>query len=313
MAILQDHLVGRRRRVVVAGGSGFLGRACVRELVAHGFDVVVLSRSAETQVSGATTVLWNGRDHGVWAHALEGAYALINFSGKSINCRFTPANRRALLASRIAPVQALGRAVAACTQPPMVWIQAASPAIYGDMRTPCTEADPAGHGFLAQLCQRWEQAFALVPLTARTRRVVLRIGLVLAADGGALPPLVRLTRMGLGATIGGGRQWMSWIHLADFNAMLLQALADAQVRGVYNATAPAPVPNVVFMHALRQVLHRPSLPSWPTPLVQLGGWLLGTDPLVILQSQHCVPQRWLDHGFAFAYPKLADALRQILG
>ncbi|HEU4593848.1 MAG TPA: NAD-dependent epimerase/dehydratase family protein, partial [Pyrinomonadaceae bacterium] len=201
-----------RGRVVLAGGSGFLGRTLAEELVRQGREVVVLSRTPGRGSGLVREVEWDGESVGEWARHLEGAEAVVNLAGRSVNCRYTRANRREIVESRVNSVNAVGQAIRRCAQPPKVLVQAASLAIYGDAGARvcdesarvCDESAPAGRGFSAETCVRWEEAFDSFELPA-TKKVLLRIGFALGRDGGALETLARLAKFYLGGTVGGGR------------------------------------------------------------------------------------------------------------
>ena len=256
---------------------------------------------------GITGAEWDGHSLGPWAACLDGAAAVINLTGKNVDCRYDAAALAEINASRVDSVRVLDAALLACRQPPPVLIQAASTAIYGDAgNQPCAEDTPAGDGIPPETCVRWEAAVAA--MRAPVRRVVLRISFALATDGGALARLERLTRCFLGGAIGSGRQWISWIHIADLVSLIRRAIADPTMAGIYNATAPDPRPNADFMRALRRALGRPWAPPTTALAVHLGCWLMRTEPVLALTGRRAIPQRLLDEGFAFAHPDLDQAL-----
>ena len=294
--------------VIIAGGSGLLGRHLAAGLVAAGGRVTVLSRRpGQIDADGITGAEWDGHSLGPWAACLEGAAAVINLTGKNVDCRYDAAALAEINASRVDSVRVLDAALLACRQPPPVLIQAASTAIYGDAgNRPCAEDAPAGDGIPPETCVRWEAAVAA--MRAPVRRVVLRISFALATDGGALARLERLTRCFLGGAIGSGRQWISWIHIADLVSLIQRAIADPTMAGIYNATAPDPRPNADFMRALRRALGRPWAPPTPALAVHLGCWLMRTEPVLALTGRRAIPQRLLGEGFAFAHPDLDQAL-----
>ena len=299
------------RRVVLAGGSGFLGQRFAQQLLAAGWEVDVLTRSPGATILGRA-VAWDASTVGDWARVLEGADAVVNFTGKSVNCRYTPANRREILQSRLGSVEAVGRAVAGCTAPPPVLVQAASLAIYGNPGAAlCDETAPPGSGFSVEVCRRWEEAFNNCDVPS-TRKVLLRIGFVLGPAGGALEPLARLARFGLGGPAGSGHQYISWLHVADLNRMLSWAIDSDAAIGTYNATGPAPVTNAEFMATLRRVLRRPWSPPVPAWMVKVGAWAMRTEPELVLTGRRCIPRRAIAQGFKFTYPTLDAALGDIL-
>ena len=299
-------------RIVLAGGSGFLGQWLGRALVARGNDVIVLTRSPDSGPArdGVTYVPWDGRTRGDWTSAIDGAQAVVNLAGRSVNCRYTRENRREIVDSRVDSVRAVADAIRLAERPPAVLVQAASLAIYGDPGdASCDEAAPFGSGFSVETCIAWEKAFD-EQTTPATRRVLLRIGFVLGPDGGALGTLANLTRWGLGGRVGSGRQYISWLHVRDMNRMFQWAI-EGDGTGVYNATGPNPVTNADFMRALRGALHRRVGPPTPAWAVHVGALFMGTEPSLALGGRRCIPKRLLEEGFAFEHPDLTEALREI--
>jgi len=299
-------------RVVLAGGSGFLGRALAGAFARAGYEPVVLTRRVRKRGARVRQVEWDGRTVGPWARELEGAAAVVNLAGRSVDCRHTPKHRREIVESRVHSVEALGRAIRSCGEPPAVLVQAASLAVYGDAgRRVCCEDAPAGRGFPVEVCLRWEQVFDSLELPA-TRKVLLRIGFVLGRDGGALPTLARLARLYLGGTVGHGRQYVSWLHLRDFCRLVLWCVEREGAAGVYNATGPCPVTNAEFMCELRCALKRPWSPRVPAWLVRLGAFLLRTEPALALEGRRCIPERLVEEHFKFLYTNLESALADLL-
>ncbi|HEU4324409.1 MAG TPA: TIGR01777 family oxidoreductase [Roseiflexaceae bacterium] len=300
-----------RPRIVLAGGSGFLGQALATHFATQGYEMVSLTRSPATQPGPARAVAWDGFSLGPWRRELDGAAALINLAGKSVNCRYTPANRREIVASRVNSVELLAQALRGCRTPPPIWVQAGSLAIYGDAGDRlCDENAPLGTGFSVETCLAWERAFDAAELPA-TRRVMLRTGFVLGRDGGALEMLARLARLFLGGAAGSGRQYISWLHLEDFNRVVGWCLDRPDARGVYNTTGPEPATNAAFMRALRRTLRRPWSPPIPAPAVRLGARLMGTEGSLALTGRRCLPRRLLDQGFVFRFPVLEPALADL--
>ena len=299
-------------RIVIAGGSGFLGSALSAHFQKRGHDVVVLTRTARARDDGVREVAWNGRSFGPWAKELDGAAAVVNLTGKSVNCRHTDKNRREIVASRVVSVRAIADAIGASASPVPVWIQAGAVGIYGNAGDAlCDESAPHGHDFMADVCEQWEAAFRAA-LTPVTRRVVLRFGVVLGRDGGALPVLARIARLGLGGAVGSGRQYMSWIHLEDLVAIVDRAIAEPEMTGPYNAANHVPETNAAFMTRLRQAVHRPWSPPVPELAVIIGSYLLDTEPSLALHGQRCVPKRLDEEGFVFAHENLDNALKGLL-
>jgi uncharacterized protein (TIGR01777 family) len=299
-------------RVVLAGGSGFLGRAVAASLLAAGHEVFVLTRRSSPLDILGTPVFWDPAAPGDWSAALDGAAALVNLAGRSISCRHTPDNCREIVRSRVESVRALGTAIRGCRMPPRTWVQASATGIYGDSGDRiCDESTPTGAGFLAETCQQWENAFH-EQATPGVRRVVLRLGIVLGRNGGALPPLARLARWFLGGSAGSGRQYVSWLHLTDVRHVFLESIRREDLSGTYVAASPEPVTNAEFMRGLRGALHRPWSPPAPTLAVRLGAWAMGVDASLALTGQRCVPRRLLNAGFVFEQPEIRGALRDLM-
>ena len=302
-------------KVVIAGGSGFLGSALARSLATAGADIVILSRQPASPSGRIRTVVWDGRTVGLWAAELEGAAAVVNLAGRSVACRFTAENRRLILASRLDSVRAIAAATAGCRLPPAVLVQASAVGIYGDSGDRiCTEASaPSGTDFIAGVAKAWEEAFFAAEAAGGPRRVALRIGFVLGRTGGALAPLAKLARFFLGGSAGNGKQYLSWIHVDDVCAIVRWVIERPGASGVYHATGPAPVTQAEFMRALRRALGRPWSPPAPAWAVRLGArFFLRVDPDLALTGQRCPPRRLLDEGFRFQWPVLPAALADLL-
>ena len=295
--------------VVLAGGSGFLGRSCADFLARSGYDIVVLSRRPAETRGRVRSVEWDGKTLGPWAAALEGADAAINFTGRSVACLYTPENRREILSSRLDSVNALSEAFQSLKNPPPVLIQAASLAIYGDTRALCDEDAPHGEGFSAEVCEAWERAFS-ESRPPGVRTATLRIGFALGPGGGALEPLAKLTRAFLGGSVGSGAQWISWLDLRDLNRLFLWAIRTPSAEGIFNATGPTPVQNRTFMRTLRRVLNRPWSPPAPEIAVRFGArYLLKADPSLALSGRRCVSRRLREQSFHFEHTNLEATLK----
>ena len=300
------------KKVILAGGSGFIGSALARSLASAGWEPVILTRTPREN-AGFREVAWNGETGGAWAAELEGAAAVVNLAGRSINCVHTLANSREILESRENAVRALGKGYARAKNPPPVWVQCSATGYYGNAGDRlCDEALASGPGFMAEICRRWEEAFRALELPG-VRRVVLRIGVVLDREAGAFPPLARLVRCCLGGAAGSGRQYVSWVHLKDVIRIFEAALAQPELAGVYNACAPGPVTNAEFMRELRAAFRRPWCPSAPEFAVRLAArHLLKTEGNLALYGQRCMPQRLLAAGFGFKYSQLPSALADLV-
>ena len=301
-----------KQKVVLAGGSGFLGRHLRQHFEALGYQVVTLGRGP----AGAGQVAWDGRTLGPWATELEGAALLVNLAGRTVDCRYTAANRAAILRSRLDSTRVLGAAVAACHAPPAVWLQVTTATIYahttGDAPANTEAGGVIGNGFSVGVATAWEDAFWACPVSAQTRRAALRTAIVLGPDGGAFPVMARLARRGLCSPQGSGQQWISWLHVADFCRAVEFLALHADQTGTFNLCAPQPLLNRAFNNLLQQHF-RPWLclpqPAW---LLEVGAFFLRTETELILKSRKVYPQRLLEAGFTFAYPTAAAAVADLL-
>jgi uncharacterized protein (TIGR01777 family) len=302
------------RKIVLPGGSGFLGAALARHFSSEGWEVVILSRQPAAPRGTIRTETWDGRTQGPWAAELEGAEAVVNLAGRSIGCLHTPENRRQILESRVDSVRAVELAVAGCRQPPAVLVQASAIGFYGETGDQvCDEATAPGTDFLAEVVAAWEGAFFSGNRPGGPRRVALRQGHLLGRNGGLLTPLARLTRCFLGGAAGSGRQYLSWLHLADYCSLCQWAIANPDCQGIYNACSPSPVTNAEFMRLLRKTLHRPWSPPAPAWVVKaMARFVLRVDPSVALAGCRCAPRRLTTEGFTFLHSNLPEALADLL-
>ncbi len=300
--------------VVVTGGTGFIGRPLCLSLCAEGHTVTLLTRRpAEAQRSfgsAVTAVEWNGREAGLWEQSLEGADAVIHLAGAPIaDARWTVARKHLLADSRVCSTQRLVEAMSRRSSRPHILISASGIGYYGasDDRV-LDEGAARGQGFLADLCLEWEAA-ALAAASFGARVVLLRTGMVLEQDGGALPKMLLPFRLFAGGPILPGSQWVSWIHRRDHVGLILWALATSSVSGPINAVAPGAVTMRTFCDVLGQVLRRP---SWlPVPGIALAA-ALGELGTLMTTGQRVSPVKALAGGYQFQYPMLEPALRAIL-
>lgn len=298
-------------KVIVAGGSGFIGRALVARLAASDYEVVVLSRSS-TEIEGARTVLWDGVNADPWSAELEGAAAVVNLVGETVLRRWNLAGRQKILHSRTQPTTAIGLAILNLSNPPTVWINGSAVGYYGDRGDDIlTEESGVGTGFLSDACDAWEESQRSCARVG-VRLVQLRTGLPLSSEGGLLPLLSKLTRWFLGSALGSGRQWMPWIHMDDLVASFVWCIEN-EVAGPVNGVGPNPVRNAEFMARMREAVGRPWVPPVPKPVLQIAH-LFGAPPTeAALMSSRVVPTVLQESGFEFQFPSLEAALKQELG
>jgi uncharacterized protein len=301
-------------KIAIAGATGFVGSRLVEQLQAQGDQIVILTRSpqqASNRFPQAEIVGYNPLKSGEWQTSISGCDAVINLAGEPIaEKRWTPAHKRVMLESRKLGTEKIVEAIAQAAVKPPVLINASAIGYYGTSETSkFDETSPAGTDFLAEVCTAWEAA-AQVASASGTRVVILRLGIVLGENGGVLGKMLAPFSAFVGGPIGSGNQWFSWIHRDDVVKLMIAAVNDAQIQGVYNATAPNPVTMTTFAQTLGTVMSRP---SWlPVPNFALEA-LLGEGAIVVLQGQQVIPTQTLAQGFEFQYPKLQPALSAILG
>ena len=300
-------------KIVIAGGTGFLGRSLVDFFKQQGnIELVILTRRPGSTDGNISYVQWDATTLAKWTNVLEGSTAVINLVGKSVNCRYTKRNKREIIDSRVKATLAIGTAIQQAVKPPAVWINAGSAAIFGDGRDEIkTELSATGDGFSAEVCKKWEQAFNSIA-TPLTRKVFLRIGLVFQKNSGLLVPFVNLAKAGMGGKIGTGKQYISWIHEADFVQVVHETIINENLSGMIHCSSPEPVTNTNFMHALRSSLKIGfGLPN-PSMLVKIGAIFIGTEAPLVLTGRRVVPAKLEEHNFVFRYPAIDEALSNLL-
>ncbi|MUG46931.1 TIGR01777 family oxidoreductase [Paenibacillus woosongensis] len=291
-------------KIVLAGGTGFIGTYLSKKYQQQGYEIIHISRQPGH-------ISW--RDHKGIVNALEQADMLINLAGKSVDCRYTDKNKKAIMDSRTETTQLLGAAVLACKQPPALWINSSTATIYRHAEDrPMTEADgEIGTGFSVEVAQAWEQAFFAFKLPA-TRQAALRISIVLGEGGGVMTPYKNLVRFGLGGIQGPGTQRFSWIHIEDIYSIISFLQAREDLSGVFNCASPNPVTNRELMSEMRRAMNRSfGLPS-PKWLLELGAVIIQTETELILKSRWVIPERLEQEGYEFKFPRLDQTLRSIL-
>jgi len=307
-------------RVVIAGGSGFLGMSLAAHLAASGAAVTILSRRPPRSAGAWRHIRWDARTLGFWSSSLDGSTVLINLTGRSVNCVKTPDHCDEILRSRVESTRVLGLACRAVAAPPPVWVQMSTAHIYGDPPAAvCDETSAFGYGLAPTVGRAWEDAFAAAVLPAQ-RSVILRTSFVIGrpnpGGAGALGTLGALARCCLGGRVGSGTQGMSWIHEHDMNALFERALTTPSMQGAYIATSPTPIPQREFMRELCR--HAGGLGSLGiglpafTWMVRIGASLvLRTDPDLALYGRYLNPKRLINYGFEFRFPILAPALADL--
>jgi uncharacterized protein len=299
-------------KLLLCGGTGLVGRALAQNLVHDGGQVILLVRRPPRQHADQKIIEieWHPERPQALSDLspLEGCYAAVHLAGANLAAhRWTPSYKRLILSSRVDTSHALGRTFAALTAPPPVVVAASAIGYYGDRGNELlTEASRPGEGFLPEVCQAWEAATS--PLAPRV--VQLRFGVVLTARGGALPRLLQLFRLGLGGRLGNGRQWMSWVSLEDVVAAIRFAIAEPQLRGAFNTTAPHPVTNAEFTYTLGRILHRPAFFRVPSLVLRAALGQMAQDAL--LASTRAVPERLAAAGFQFSHERLEQTVSEMV-
>ena len=296
-------------KIVIAGGTGFLG-SCLKDHYAGALtQLVILTRGKSRTEGNVSYVQWDGKSRGRWCEEIEGADVLINLNGRSVDCRYTKKNMDMIYASRLDATCALGVAILRCARPPRLWINASSATFYRhsvDKEMDEMTGEP-GAGFSVDVVQKWEQAFNSFD-TPLTRKVIIRTSIVLGRNGGALKPLKTLVLAGLGGRQGSGSQYVSWIHEQDFVSIIDFIISHEETSGIYNVTSPNPVPNDEFMKAIRMTLKMPGGIPTPRWLLSLGALIIGTETELVLKSRRVVPARLTAAGYKFKFDNIQSAL-----
>jgi uncharacterized protein (TIGR01777 family) len=291
-------------KIVLAGGTGFIGNYLADQFTKSGYEVVIISRQKGS-------VQWS--DSQAIVRAMENSEMVVNLAGKSVNCRYTEENKRAILLSRTETTQALGNAISECKNPPPLWINASTATIYRHAEDrPMTESDgEIGTGFSVSVAKGWEESFFSFSLP-QTRKVALRIAIVLGDNGGVMQPFKNLVRCGLGGKQGSGKQMFSWIHIEDLYRIIKFVQVEKKLSGAINCSSPNPVDNQTLMEKLRKVMHvKIGIPS-PSWLLKIGAFVLGTETELLLKSRWVLPEKLQTEGFKFNYENIDRALVKLL-
>jgi uncharacterized protein (TIGR01777 family) len=306
-----------KKRIVLAGGSGFLGQSLAKELCGRDYEIVVLTRSPRGRTDGVKEIFWDAKSLGDWTKFMDGADAVINLTGKSVDCRYNEKNRRELISSRVDSTRIVGEAIARSENPPRVWLNASSGTIYKhSFDKPMDEDSETGatpeakDEFSIEIIRQWENALNEAP-TPKTRKVAMRITLVFGKDGGVFPIFRRLAKFGLAGALASGRQMFSWIHEEDFCRAVEWILAKEDLCGAINISAPNPVSNREAMRLIREACGVPfGLPAakW---MLEIGAFFLRTETELLIKSRYIVPKKLPASGFQFQFPELRGALADI--
>lgn len=292
------------KKVILAGGTGFIGQYFQEKLHRLGYEVCIISRQH-------SNIIWTNTAGIV--EALENSDMLINLAGKSVNCRYHIKNKEEILKSRTDTTKILGQAILACKNPPPLWINSSTATIYrhADDRPMTENSGEIGSGFSVEVAKEWERAFFSFELP-KTRQVALRIAIVLGEHGGVMTPYTNLVRYGLGGRQGTGNQKFSWIHVEDLFRIILFLKERVELSGVFNCSSPHPITNRELMNHFRTAMNKKfALPS-PKWLLELGAFLIRTETELILKSRWVIPERLEKHGYKFKYDRIDRALQDIV-
>ncbi|HTV47303.1 MAG TPA: TIGR01777 family oxidoreductase [Phycisphaerae bacterium] len=306
------------KRIILAGGSGFLGHALAAHFQKSDYEIIVLTRSPKPVVNGFREVAWDVVSPGDWVSELDGAAAVINLAGRSVNCRYNSRNRKLIMESRVESTRLIGEAISICKQPPPIWLNSSTATIYKHNFGPAWDESGAIGGtpeardiFSVEVATAWEQTFNEAR-TPGTRKVALRTAMVLGNGKNSIfPVLQKLVRYGLGGKMCDGRQFVSWIHETDFCRAVEWLMTHDELSGAVNIAAPNPVTNVQMMEEFRHVFHRSfGLPA-PTWLMEIGAVFMRTEMELVVKSRRVAPRRLIESGFEFRFPILRQALEDL--
>ena len=301
------------KKIVLAGGNGYLGKVLAKYYKDKAEEIVILSRHEKQTEDHVRTVAWDGKTRGKWTAEMVNADIVINLCGKNVNCRYTEKNKAEIVASRVNPTEILGAVIHDLIEPPKLWINVTSATIYrhAEDRPQDEESGEIGNGFSVDVCKAWETAFNKFD-TPKTRKITLRMGIVLGRDDSVFPRLLNLVKLGMGGKQGDGEQYVSWVHEHDVARSTEWFYDHPELEGVFNCTAPYAEKNAELMQIIRKNYGMPiGLPA-PQWLLEMGAIVIGTETELILKSRWVIPQRLLDSGFVFQYEKADLAVRSIL-
>lgn len=301
------------KKLIITGGSGFLGTLLTDYFGNKFEEIILLSRKSAPTQKNIKTVVWDAKTLSGWEAHLERAEVLINMAGRSVDCRYNQKNKDLILNSRIDTTKIIGTAISQCATPPKVWLNSSTATIYRhSLNKQMTENDgEMGQGFSVEVAKAWEGAFFYSDLPS-TRKIALRTAIVLGKKGGALQPIKKITQLGLGGKQGNGAQKFSWIHEVDFARALDFLIHHQNLEGVFNIVSPNPSTNQELMRLMRNTLKIPfGIPS-PKPLLEIGAFLIRTETELLLKSRNVIPEKLENEGFKFKYPNLDVALQDLL-
>ena len=300
------------KKLIIAAGTGFLGQVLVNHFKDKFEEIIVLTRGKSEIKNNVKYVNWDAKSFSGWENELENATVLINLTGKSVDCRYTKANKEEIYNSRIESTRILNDAVLNCKIPPKHWLNSSTSTIYRFSldKQMSEESGEIGNDFSMNIAKSWEKAF-FETKTPRTLKTALRTSIVLGKNGGAFIPIKRLTKFGLGGKQGNGNQFISWIHEKDF-ARAIEFIIEKEMIGIVNLISPKPISNTDFMAKLRREMKIPF--GFPTPklLLKIGAKIIGTETELVLKSRNVIPKRLQENGFTFKFETLEETFKDLL-
>lgn len=300
------------KKLIIAAGTGFLGQVLVHKFKDKFEEIVILTRGKSQTIDGVKYVNWNAKNFSGWEKELENATVLINLAGKSVDCRYTKENKKEILWSRIQSTRILNKAILNCANPPKHWLNSSTSTIYRfSLDKQMDEVDgEIGNDFSINVALSWEKAFFKTE-TPNTLKTALRTSIVLGKNGGALIPLKTLAKIGFGGKQGKGNQFISWIHEDDF-ANAIDFIIEKEMTGIVNFVSPKPVCNADFMQKLRKAVGFPFGIPLNTFLLEIGSFIIRTQPELVLKSRNVIPKRLLENGFQFNFGEIDTAFENLL-
>lgn len=296
-------------KIIIAAGTGFLGKNLEEYFMQKGDQVYILTRKPKRK----NEIFWDAKTLGEWKNLLENSDVLINLAGKSVDCRYTDKNKKEIYSSRIESTKVLQQAVDLCTNKPKIWLNASSATIYihSEKQLNTEENGIIGDDFSMNICKSWESEF-FRSKTEYVRKVALRTSIVLGNNGGAFPKLNILTKIGLGGKQGRGNQKISWIHIDDFCRAVEFVIANEDLTGEINITAPNPLSNNDFMRNLRKEMKVPFGLNAAVWQLEIASAVMGTETELLLKSRNVYPEKLIKNGFSFNYPDVGKALKNLI-
>lgn len=301
------------KKLIIAGGTGFLGNVLIEYFKTKVEKIIILTRSQKVNYENVSFLVWDGKTMGDWATVFEGTDVLINMTGKSVDCRYTDKNKSLILNSRIDSTRVLGEVIAKCINPPKIWLNSSTATIYRHSLDKEMDefSGEIGDGFSVGIAKAWEQEFFSHQLT-KTRQVALRTSIVFGKDGGAFVPIKRLAQIGMGGTQGPGDQKVSFIHEEDFARSIEFIIGNEMITEPINIVSPTPTTNKILMQEMCKKLKIPIGIPMPKILLKFGARIIQTETELILKSRNVIPGILQRYGFTFKYGSLEQTLDNLL-